>query len=67
MSTDTAECKYNAGPAPLISYSGETSVATATATGITVTVAVARGRHHHAHGDGTRPSCFADERVPLLA
>ena len=53
MSTDTAVCKYNAGPAHLASYSGETDVATATATGITVTVAVARGRRRHDDGIGT--------------
>ena len=67
MSTDTAEYKFNAGPPPLASHPGETGVATATATEITVTVAVARGRHHHTHGDGTRPSCYTDERVSLLA
>ena len=53
MSTDTAVCKYNAGPAYLALYSGETDVATATVTGNTVTGAAARGRRRHHEGGDT--------------
>mgnify|MGYP003315657028 CR=1 FL=1 len=51
MSTDTAVCKHNAGPAHLAFYSGETDAATATVTGNTATGAVARGRRRH-HNEG---------------
>ena len=53
MSTDTAVCKHNAGPAHLALYSGETDVATATVTGSVVTGAVARGRRRHHEGGRT--------------
>ena len=53
MSTDTAVCKHNAGPAHLAFYSGETDAATATVTGNTATGAVARGHHHHHEGGET--------------
>ena len=53
MSTDTAVCKHNAGPAHLAFYSGETDAATATVTGNTATGAVARGRHRHHEGGET--------------
>ena len=52
MSTDTAVCKYNAGPAHLALYTGQTGAATAMVTGNTVTGAVARGRRRHHEGDG---------------
>ena len=53
ISTDTAECEYDAGSPLLPSCTGKTGVATATATGITVTVGVARGRRRHDEGGGT--------------
>ena len=53
MSTDTAVCKHNAGPAQLALDSGEAEVATATVTGNTVTGAVACGRRRHHEGGGT--------------
>ena len=53
MSTDTAVCKYNAGPAHLTLYPDETEVATATVTGNTATGAVARGRRRHHEGGET--------------
>ena len=53
LSTDTAVCKHNAGPAHLALSSGETDVATATVTGNAVTGAVARGRRRHDDGAGT--------------
>ena len=53
MSTDTAVCKHNAGPAHLAFYSGETDAATATVTGNTATGAVARGHHRHHEGGET--------------
>ena len=53
MSTDTAVCKYNAGPAHLALYTAQTGAATATVTGNTVTGAVARGRRRHHEGGGT--------------
>ena len=52
MSTDTAVCKYNAGPAHLGLNTAQTGAATATVTGIIVTGAVARGRRRHHEGDG---------------
>jgi len=52
MSTDTAVCKHNAGPAHLGLNTAQTGAATATVTGIIVTGAVARGRRRHHEGDG---------------
>ena len=53
MSTDTAVCKYNAGPAHLALYTAQTGTATATVTGNTVTGAVARGRRRRHEGGET--------------
>ena len=52
MSTDTAVCKHNAGPAHLGLNTAQTGAATATVTGIIATGAVARGRRRHHEGDG---------------
>ena len=57
MSTDTAVCKYNAGPAHLALYTAQTGAATATVTGNTATGAVARGRRRHHEGGGTAELC----------
>ena len=53
MSTDTAVCKYNAGPAHLGLNTAQTGAATATVTGNTATGAVARGRRRHHEGGET--------------
>ena len=63
MSTDTAVCKHNAGPAHLAFYSGETDAATATVTGNTATGAVARGHHRHHEGGETTELFYQGARA----
>ena len=50
MSTDTAGCKYDAGPAQLALNTAQTGAATATVTANTGPGAVARGRRRHHEG-----------------
>ena len=63
MSTDTAVCKYNAGPAHLGLNTAQTGAATATVTVITVMGAVARGRRRHPEGDGPAELFYQWARV----